>query len=557
MASFLISFQVLLFLMLLSVQSSYVFASSAAAAPGKEAETLLKWKASLDNNSQTLLSSLWVGDSHCNWVGITCDKGGSITNLRLRDYGFKGTLHSLNFLSFPNLMGLHLPNNSLYGSIPSHIGNLPKLTELDLSKNNFPGNIPSNIGRLLSSLSILYLHENYLTGPIPISIGSLHNLSRLVLVDNRLSGSIPKEVGMMRSLVMLDLSVNYLTGPIPASLGNLSNLLWLYLYNNNLSGYIPNEIGQLASLTTMQLSSNNLTGVIPNSIGNLTKFLSGFLPPTLSNVTHLESLQLSDNHLSGPLPENVCLGGQLAKLTSKGEHLGIRWDFLRNFIQEHLDNDQGQLGSLITMQLLSNNLTGVIPAFIGNLTKLSTLYLFKNKLFGSIRQEIGMLVSLTELIFFDNNFSGSIPASIGNLTSLSTLYLDQNMFFGSIPTSIGNMMVLSLLYNHLSGPIPSFSNLTHLESFQISDNHLGSPLPENVCLGGQLIYLGAINNNLTGLNPSSLRNCKSFYIVRLEGKQLTENISEAFSIYPNLNYIALSNNNFYGELSSNWVNAIV
>ena len=38
-----------------------------------EAEALLKWKASLDNQSQSLLSS-WVGISPCiNWFGITCE----------------------------------------------------------------------------------------------------------------------------------------------------------------------------------------------------------------------------------------------------------------------------------------------------------------------------------------------------------------------------------------------------------------------------------------------------------------------------------------------------
>ena len=39
----------------------------------KEAEALLNWKASLDNQNKSLLSS-WVGDRPCiNWVGITCD----------------------------------------------------------------------------------------------------------------------------------------------------------------------------------------------------------------------------------------------------------------------------------------------------------------------------------------------------------------------------------------------------------------------------------------------------------------------------------------------------
>ncbi|XP_017984368.1 PREDICTED: leucine-rich repeat receptor-like serine/threonine-protein kinase BAM2 [Theobroma cacao] len=156
MASFLIPFQVLFFLMLVPLQSSIVFASLAAAAPAKEAETLLKWKASLDNKSQTLLSS-WLGDSHCNWVGITCDEAGSMTNL-----------------SLPNYV------EGLRGNIPSEICLLKSLELISLSNNRITGSIPQEIGRL-SSVSNIFFYDNNLSGPIPTSIGSLHNLTALDL----------------------------------------------------------------------------------------------------------------------------------------------------------------------------------------------------------------------------------------------------------------------------------------------------------------------------------------------------------------------------------------
>ncbi|WRX11637.1 Protein kinase domain - like 10 [Theobroma cacao] len=188
---------------------------------------------------------------------------------------------------------------------------------------------------------------------------------------------------------------------------------------------------------------------------------------------------------------------------------------------------------LLQRNLLStNNLTGVIPASIGNLTSLSYLNLNGNMFSGSIPPEVGMLKSLSVLVLAKNNFSGSIPASIGNLTKLTVLFL---------------------IYNNLSGSIPpTFSNLTHLESLQLGHNHLSGQLPENLCSNGLLVNISVINNNLTGQIPTSLRDCKSLYRVRLEGNHLTGNISEAFGVYPNLNYIALSNNWFYGELSPKW-----
>jgi hypothetical protein len=86
-----------------------------------EAEALLQWKASLDNQSQSLLSS-WVGISPCiNWIGITCDNSGSVTNLTLESFGLRGTLYDFNFSSFPNLFWLDLQKNSLSGTIPNFL----------------------------------------------------------------------------------------------------------------------------------------------------------------------------------------------------------------------------------------------------------------------------------------------------------------------------------------------------------------------------------------------------------------------------------------------------
>ncbi|KAK8999040.1 hypothetical protein V6N11_070218 [Hibiscus sabdariffa] len=372
-----------------------------------EAEALLKWKASLPNTTQTLLSSLWDGSNHCNWIGVTCDGTGSLTNLSLAEYGLR-----------------------LRGNIPSEICLLKSLELISLASNEISGPIPRDIGSL-SSVSNIYLYDNYLSGPIPSSIGRLHNLFRFDLHSNQLNGSIPKQVGMLRSLYLLDISGNALTGSIPTSIGNLSNLVYLYFYDNYLSGSIPSEIGFLKSLSTLQLLGNNLSGVIPSSIVNL---------------TNLFSLLLADNAISGPIP-----------------------------------------------------------------------------------RDIGMLKSLNVLSLTNNSISGSIPASIGNMTSLSGLFLGENSLSGHIP--------------------PTYCNFT---VFQISDNNLTGPLPENLCLGGVLTNLAVINNNLTGPIPSSLRDCRSLVRVRLEGNHFTGNISDAFGIYPKLVHIGLSDNKFFGELSPKW-----
>ncbi|KAF7150793.1 hypothetical protein RHSIM_Rhsim02G0069000 [Rhododendron simsii] len=415
-----------------------------------EAVALLKWKASLEYQSQSLLSS-WNETSHCTWVGIGCNEASKVTNLNLDSIGLRGTLSGLNFSLLPHLVKLDLSNNLIYGTIPSQIGGLSRLASLDVSINHLSGRIPSEVG-MLRSLIELDLSMNNLTGSIPTSIGNLKNLTTLYFYENSLSGSIPQEVGMQKSLIYLALYTNNLTGSIPASIANLRNLTLLYLYKNSLSGSIPQEVGMLKSLISLALYTNNLTGSIPPSIGNL---------------RNLTLLYLYKNFLSGSIPQEV-----------------------------------GMLKSLIDLQLPANNLTGSIPASIGNLRNLTTFRLHQNSLCGSIPQELGMLRSLTDLQLSRNKLTGSIPASIGNLRNLTTLYLHYNSLSGSIPQEIGllrSLIDLELSRNKLTGSIPTtIGNLRNLITSYLDKNSLSGSIPQEVGMLRSLTDLRLSMNNLTG-----------------------------------------------------------
>ncbi|KAK8597555.1 hypothetical protein V6N13_094958 [Hibiscus sabdariffa] len=128
-----------LFFTLLLLSSFNVFGSSSPAGQ-KEADALLKWKASLDDQTQSFLSS-WDGNGHCNWTGIICDKSTSVSHLNLSSSGLKGTLHGFNFSAFPELSVVDLSSNYLSGTIPADVGNLSRLTYLDLSSNKISGSI--------------------------------------------------------------------------------------------------------------------------------------------------------------------------------------------------------------------------------------------------------------------------------------------------------------------------------------------------------------------------------------------------------------------------------
>ena len=96
--------------------------------------------------------------------------------------------------------------------------------------------------------------------------------------------------------------------------------------------------------------------------------------------------------------------------------------------------------------MFANQLTGEIPAELGNLSNLTELVLADNQLTGEIPAELGILSNLTQLILQDNQLTGEIPAELGNLSGLTHLFLSRNDLAGEIPAELGNLTGLVFLY---------------------------------------------------------------------------------------------------------------
>ncbi|KAM7520760.1 hypothetical protein LguiB_019722 [Lonicera macranthoides] len=475
---------------------------------------LLTWKASLNMQRYSLLSSWRSGTAPCRWRGITCDNSGTVTSLNLASAGQEGTLRSFNFSSFPTLTILDLYNNALFGPIPPLVSNLFKLTYLCLSRNQFSGSIPSEISLLFSTLNsfgnlgnltALNLSQNSLSGLIPPTIGNLSKLTILTLHQNQLSGSIPPQVGRLKELVLLRLWRNRLNGSIPQEISNLTNLYTLHLGDNMLTGSLPENLCSTGLLKIFTSYNNYLAGSIGTSLRNCTNLFrvrleqsqlkafgvypylnyidlssnnfDGELSQKWGQSRHLAGLKVSNNRISGRIPRELGQAIQLGELNLSS-----------NALEGEIRKELGNLASLFMLNLENKKLSGGIPSETGRLLKLVELNLAVNRLSGPIPPILSECYNLLQLNLSRNRFSEAIPLQIGYLQSPQTLDLSQNFLRGEIHQQLAvlrMLVTLNLSHNNLSGLIPPcFDNLVSLLTIDLSYNHLEGPLPNNRAFSG-------------------------------------------------------------------------
>ena len=565
--------------LLLLVSCWFFLLSSCKAYPKAEVKALLKWKKSLPADQPILKS--WVAQfnssrasSPCKWRGIACNNEGSVTEIKLNYTGLKGTLESLDFLSFPNLLHLDLRSNQLKGTIPMNIGTLSKLQFLDLSINFFNGSLPLSLANLtkvyeldvsqnnitgkldsrlfpdgtgksktgLISLKNFLLQANGLVGRIPEEIGNLKHLALLALDGNYFFGPIPSSLGNLSDLTILRLAQNQLSGQIPISIGTLK-LTELFLLKNKLSGSVPEEIGNLSSLVTLHLAENNFTGHLPQQVcqgGKLTNFSAAFnnftgpIPVSLKNCQTLYRVRLEHNQLTGYIDQDF---GVYPNLT----YIDLSYNRLRG----KLSPNWGESQNLTVLRVAGNMISGKIPNEILRLSKMGYLDLSSNQLSGDIPVEIGKLSNLIKLILKDNKLSGEVPAGIGGLSELESLDLSINMLGGPIPDQIGDcwkLQSLSLSKNCLNEMIPyQIGNLLALQDLDLSFNSLMGGIPPQLGSLSDLEYLNISNNNLNGSVPSSLGSMLSLISINLSNNNLEGPLPEG-KIFRSATLGAFNNN---------------
>ena len=146
----------------------------------------------------------------------------------------------------------------------------------------------------------------------------------------------------------------------------------------------------------------------------------------------------------GAKEESSALAKERAALTALYNSLnGSQWTRKDNWLSDKPLNEWYGIGvdaqgHVIVINLPDNNLSGNIPAEIGDFSKLRFLQLCYDAITGNIPPEICKLKALEHLYLFYNQLTGPLPGEMGTLTNLSGLDITMNNLSGTIPTSILN-----------------------------------------------------------------------------------------------------------------------
>ncbi|GAB2217232.1 hypothetical protein Droror1_Dr00000404 [Drosera rotundifolia] len=251
-------------------------------------------------------------------------------------------------------------------------------------------------------------------------------------------------------------------------------------------------------------------------------YLSGTISPLILKLEYLDSIALQGlKYLTGPFPEVFF-----------------------------------KLPNLEYIYITDSQLSGFLPADIGNLTKLSSLQLEGNRFSGAIPSSIGKLTLLTQLNLGRNSFSGGLPSSLGSLKNLNYFNLAENQLYGTIPdlfSSFSELRILNFSNNKFLGKIPtSMSSLApKLQYLDLSHNALTGAIPEFLGRFTTLDTLTLSWNGFTGIVPKSFVNLTKIFTLDLGHNYLIDPLPQMKVI--GIESLDLSYNRFHlGEIPS-WV----
>ncbi|KAF8650350.1 hypothetical protein HU200_063968 [Digitaria exilis] len=549
--------------------------AASASCIAHERDALLAFKHGVTSDPAGLLSS-WQsqGGGHgdldcCRWSGVQCsNRTGHVRKLRLIGAGTGAALVgqiSPSLLGLEHLEHLDLSNNELEGPtgrLPKFLGSLKSLRYLNLSGINFAGGVPPQLGNL-SKLHHLDLSSMGGTNSTDLSwLTRLASIQYLNLKEVNLStvmdwGHVMNMIPSLRVLALsgcslvsanqslphlnltnleeLDVSTNSFNHPMATSwLWNITSLIYLNLGSTSLYGQIPDTLGDMTSLQVLDLSVHNDADDKNMRI----------MTTHLKNLCNSEALNLRSGLFYGDITEMLrnlprCSPNKLQDLDLGGNQLS---GMLPTWI--------GQLTSLVALDLSLNNITGRVPKSVGQLSGLRTLDLSYNHLTGLVPFEIGMLTNLTSLYLSNNNLDGVIVEEhFVSTRSLQDIYLSYNKLKIKLSSDWQPPFQLNSAHFAACQMGPKFPGWlkwhVSITDLDISSAGIADRLPQWFTDAfSNVLGLNISNNQLNGGLPTNM-SYMSLSELYLSSNQLTGQIP---TLLPDLLILDWSNNSLSGPL---------
>lgn len=295
--------------------------------------------------------------------------------------------------------------------------------------------------------------------------------------------------------------------------------------------------------------------------------LSGAIPDsTIGKLTNLQSLDLSNNKITA-FPSDFWSLGSLKSL-----------NLSCNQLSGSLSSNIGNFGLLESIDLSRNNFSSEIPAAISSLHALQSLKLDRNAFQGSIPSALLNCQYLVSLDLSSNELSGSLPAGFGaafqklkslniarneilgrdtdfaGLASLTSLNISGNLFQGSVMGVFqGMLQVIDLSWNQFSGhvsQVPSNSSfkwslLIHLD---LSENQLSGEMLQNLHQAQNLRYLNLASNRFTRQKFPPVDMLMGLEYLNLSKTSLIGHIPGEISDLRSLHALDVSSNHLTGKI---------
>ncbi len=431
------------------------------------------------------------------------------------------------------------------------LGGNPNLLAIQFQGNKLTGSLPTSVG-LLGTLTTLQLNHNLLTGSLPSELGNLLQLETLWVASNDMTGSLPRSLVSLTNMGFLRVDGNSFNGTIPAGMAQFTKLQQLHMERNQFSKSLPDMFGNMQLLTLFRVYANKLTGVIPPSIGLAEKLrdlslganhaMRGGIPASFSALTKLQFLQIHFTNVSGPLPAFV------------GNYADLRQIVLgQSRFNGTIPAGLAQLEKLSYINFNGCLFSSVLPPALFNSTAMQFLWLTNNRLRGPIPSFDG-LPHAVSIRLNRNSFNGGFPALSISLPKLTNLALERNQLDGALPcAALARMTKLTELWlghNLFTGEVTAAClSSPGLKVLDVGANRLRGPFPSVSGLP-ELTRISIVNNSFNGLIPNGLLGLQKLTYVHLGRNKFTGRLPQGISwaAKPTLASLQLHANAFTGRL---------